>query len=188
MREELGLGDRLVLCHVGRISRQKNPLFLLDIAAEVRKRRPDALLLSVGEGEMGEEFDAAIRDRGLEEGVMRLGKRPDVPAILQAADVFLLPSLYEGLSIALLEAQAAGLPSVASEAISPQTVVTDTVRLVSLAESPSVWAEAVLAAAEKGHSDTLAALAAAGFDVSCSGESDRRLMALLRGTEGEKNP
>ena len=180
-RRELGLGDSLTVCHVGRISRQKNPLFLLDIFARIRAKRPDAVLLSVGEGEMAEEFDGYIREKGLEDCVLRLGRRSDVPALLQAADVFLLPSLYEGLSIALLEVQAAGLPAVASDVISPQTVITDTVRLMSLAESPEAWAGAVLAAAETGRADTAGALARAGFDSSRSGESDRRLLALLLG-------
>lgn len=180
-RAELGLRDRLALCHVGRISRQKNPLFLLDILAAVRERRPDAALLSVGEGEMAAAFDARIRALGLEDAVLRLGRRPDVPALLQAADVFLLPSLYEGLSIALLEAQAAGLPSVASDAISPQTVVTDTVRFAGLSEPARAWADAALAAAEMPRRDTFDAIARAGFDVSGCAASDEKLLRLLRG-------
>lgn len=180
-RAELGLDDRLALCHVGRLSRQKNPLFLLDILAAARARRPDAVLLSVGEGEMAAAFDARIRALGLEEAVLRLGRRSDVPALLQAADVFLLPSLYEGLSIALLEAQAAGLPSVASDAISPQTVVTDTVRLVGLSEPARAWADEALVAAETPRRDTFDAIARAGFDISGCAANDEKLLRLLRG-------
>ena len=184
-RAELGLGDRLTVCHVGRISRQKNPIFLLDIFAAVRKKHPDAVLLSVGEGEMSGEFDAAIAGKGLSGSVLRLGRRDDVPGLLQAADVFLLPSLYEGLSIALLEAQAAGLPAVASDAVSPQTVITDLVELCPLTDSPEAWADRVLASAGKKRRDTRGEIAAAGFDISCCDESDRRLMALLLG-DGER--
>lgn len=183
-RTELGLEDKIVVCHVGRISRQKNPLGLVDVFAAVRKMSPNAVLLSVGEGEMAGEFGEYIRRKDLTDAVLRLGRRPDVPALLQAADVFLLPSLYEGLSIALLEAQAAGLPSVASDALSPQTVVTDTVRLMSLSESPEAWASAVLEAAREPRKDAYAQLVRAGFDISCCAESDGRLLRLLRGGDG----
>ena len=184
-RKMLSLDERLVICHVGRITRQKNPLALLDILAAVRAegKRPDAVLLSVGVGDMDEEFDAAIREKGLEDAVLRLGRRGDVPELLQAADVFLLPSLYEGLSIALLEAQAAGLPCVTSDTISPQTIVTDAVRRISLDAGPETWAEAVLAAAEDKRFDAREGLIRAGFDISCCGENDRRLMELIWGNQ-----
>ena len=185
-RAELDLGERLTVLHVGRLTRQKNPLFLLEVFSELRKSRPDALLLSVGEGDMAAEFDEHIRALGLEDSVRRLGTRPDVPALLQAADVFLLPSLYEGLSIALLEAQAAGLPSVASDAVSAQTVVTDLVRRLPLARTPAFWAEQVLAAAGTPRRDTREELRAEGFDVSGVDASDRALMERLRGVRRRK--
>ena len=180
-RAELRLGDRLTVCHVGRISAQKNPLFLVDILAELRKTAPDAVLLHVGDGEMAEEFDACIRGRGMEDAVRRLGVRPDIPAILQAADVFLLPSLYEGLPIALLEAQAAGLPSVVSDVITPQAAVTALVQRLPLNDPPEAWAGAVLESAEAARRNTVRELTEAGFDISCCAEHDRRLMRLLWG-------
>ncbi len=179
VRASLGLGDRLAVCHVGRLSTQKNPLGLLDIFAAVRARRPDAVLLSVGEGEMAAAFDDRIHTLGLDGAVLRLGRRSDVPAILQAADVFVLPSYYEGLSIALLEAQAAGLGCVVSDTISPQTVITPLVRSLPLADGPDAWADAVLVAADTARTDTTALIREAGFDAARCEESDAALLAML---------
>lgn len=175
-RQALELSNKPVILHVGRISRQKNPLGLLDIFQAVHRQRPDAVLLSVGSGEMWEEFTAAIAEKGLQSAVKCLGVRGDVAEILQAADVFLLPSLYEGLPISLLEAQAAGLPCVVSDVITREATVTGLVCPVSLEAAPEIWAKNVLEALEQPRRDTLAELTAAGFDISCCEEFDRKLL------------
>lgn len=178
-RQELGLGEEPVIIHVGRLSRQKNPLGLINIFHEIHTLRPEAVLLSVGGGEMTEEFTAYIRQKGLEGAVKCLGVRRDVAELLQAGDVFLLPSLYEGLPISLLEAQAAGLPCVISDRISPETVVTDLVCRLPLTAPPRVWAECVLEALGRDRENTLQALAGGGFDSSCCGEFDEKLIELF---------
>lgn len=178
-RAELGLEDRLVICHVGRLSHQKNPWGLLDIFAAIRGKCPSAILLSVGSGELREEFEARIKEKNLSDAVRCLGVRPDVPGILQAADVFLFPSFYEGLSIALLEAQAAGLPCVASDTVSRQTIVTDLVQCLPLSAAPEIWAERVLELAGDTRRNTFEDMVNAGFDISCCAEYDKKLLALF---------
>lgn len=179
VRQDLGLGEKPVFIHVGRISRQKNPLGLIDIFEAIHAGRPDAVLLSVGGGEMAEEFQAYIAKKGLQDSVRCLGARDDVAELLQAADVFLLPSLYEGLPISLLEAQAAGLPCIVSDVITDEAAVTELVQPLSLDDGPEVWADAALAELGKPRKDTREQLIRAGFDSSCCEEFDGKLMELF---------
>lgn len=179
VRQELGLGDALTVCHVGRISMEKNPMRLVDIFEAVHEKKPDAILLSVGGGKLMEAFSAYIAEKGLNDSVRRLGVRKDVARILQAADVFVLPSLYEGLPISLLEAQAAGLPCVVSDTISHETFVTERVYALPLSLSAAEWAEKILHAGAQPREDTLPQLITAGFDLSCCADFDRKLLDLF---------
>lgn len=175
MREKLEIGDKLAICHVGRLSKQKNPFGVLDIFEELHRMYPNSVLVSVGSGEMENAFHEVIKTKGLEADVMCLGVRSDVPDILQAADVFLLPSLYEGLPIALIEAQAAGLPCVVSDTITREVAVTKLVSYVSLDESAQNWAARIVQVIPIDRADTFNELVAAGFDISCCVEYDSLL-------------
>ena len=139
--------DAFVVGHVGRFRKQKNHPFLLEIAAEAVKRAPDIRFLLVGEGESRRAMMARAARMGLADHVIFTGPRADVPRLmLGAMDAFLLPSLYEGLPLVLMEAQAAGLPCVFTDTISPEAdIVPPLVHRRSLAASPSVWAETLLA-------------------------------------------
>ena len=178
-RKALGVEDRLVICHVGRISIQKNPLVLIDIFERIHAKRPDAVLLSVGDGEMMEEFAAYINQKGLNDAVKRLGVRRDVSEILQAADVFLFPSLYEGLGIAVLEAQASGLPCVISDRIPSMAIFTERVCALPLEQPPEHWADCVLEQAKMPRQNTYADVVKAGFDISCCEEFDQKLLKMF---------
>lgn len=146
-RKQLGLYNCLVIGHVGRFSRQKNHMFLLDIFEACRKKNDHVKLLLIGQGELQAEVrERVIRD-GVEKDVLFLGVRKDVPALLQAMDVFLFPSLFEGLPLALLEAQATGLPCITSEHVVPEeTDITGLTRFIDLSEPAETWADAVLQA------------------------------------------
>ena len=179
-RAELGLeGNRLVVIHVGRMAPQKNPLGLLDIFEAVWKKNPSAALIYVGDGELASEFDERVREKHLTDAVMRLGVRGDVHELLQAADVFLLPSLYEGFGIVVLEAQAAGLPSVVSDAVPQEAAVTELVTRLPLSEPPEAWADVILRAAGQERRDTCERLVQSGYDISCCEESDARIVNLF---------
>jgi len=109
-RAEYGLGDKLVLGHIGRLTEQKNTLFIIDIFAEVLKIEPEAILLIIGEGNLREEMIKKVSESGLSESVLYLGRREDIHQFYNAMDSFLLPSLYEGLPVVGVEAETHGLP------------------------------------------------------------------------------
>lgn len=149
-RKSLGLSHNLVVGHVGRFHHQKNHTRLLRIFKRVLEREPEARLLLVGDGPLRGELEGEIASLGLDEAVVLAGVREDVPDLLAAMDVFLLPSHFEGLPVVVVEAQASGLPCVVSGAVTDEVALTDLVRFVSLDEPDTVWADAVLAAATVG--------------------------------------
>jgi glycosyltransferase involved in cell wall biosynthesis len=139
--------DTLVIGHVGRFESQKNHHFLLEIAAEVANREPNMRLVLIGIGSLRAEIEAKAVRMGLANRVMFLGARPDVPRImLGLMDLFLFPSLYEGLGLVLIEAQAAGLPCIFADTVPLEAdLVTPLLQRCSLQQPASVWAEKVLA-------------------------------------------
>ncbi|MGF1936149.1 MAG: glycosyltransferase family 1 protein [Nostoc sp. ChiQUE02] len=153
VRAEFGIPkDALVIGHVGRFEQPKNHQFLVDIFAEVAKREPKMYLLLVGNGSLRPDIERKIMQMGLTDRVILAGVRPDVPRLmLGAMDIFLFPSLYEGLGLVLIEAQTAGLPCVFSDVVPEEAdVVKPLVRRMSLSEPASAWAEAILAASKTG--------------------------------------
>ena len=112
VRARLGLGDAPVVGHVGRFSEEKNHRFLLDVFGELLRLKPGARLVLIGDGSLRPGIEERAADRGLADYVLFLGDRKDVPALYQAMDVLVLPSLFEGLPMVGVEAQCAGLPMV----------------------------------------------------------------------------
>ena len=141
-RRELGLENAVVYGHVGKYMEQKNHTFLLDIFAQIKKKEQNAVLLLIGGGydEVITEVTRKIRDLELEDSVVRLGLRADVPSLLQAMDVFLLPSLYEGLPVVGVEAQAAGLPVLLSDTITKEVGLLPSTKYMSLNTPAEEWA------------------------------------------------
>lgn len=166
MRQQLGLTDELVIGHVGRFNPQKNHPFLLDTFAALLKKEPSAVLLLVGGGEGMPKIQAKVQELGIAEHVRFLGVRSDVADLMQAMDVFVFPSLYEGLGIALVEAQAAGLPCVVSDTIPHEAYLTDLVDSEKLSAPEEKWAEKILALRVVPRTDRHEEIAAHGFDIS----------------------
>ena len=168
MRDKLKINDnQLVVGHIGRFNPQKNHTFLVDIFQEVHKKKSDAVLLLVGDdaGDGGAEIHRKVKKLGLEKHVRFTGVRSDIPELLQAMDVFLFPSLFEGLSVASIEAQAAGLPVLISDKVPIECKKTNLVKVISLSELASVWAKEVIKAGKIQHRDTYEKIKNAGFDV-----------------------
>lgn len=137
------------LVTVGRVSAQKNPLFLVEIIEELSKLRQDFVLHWAGTGELFPEVEAQVNARGLLPYVQLLGMRTDVPQILAGCSYFLLPSLFEGLGIVLIEAQAAGLTCFASDVV-PQDADVGGCRFLPLGIGAKGWAEQIHRAIEAG--------------------------------------
>lgn len=138
--------NAIVIGHVGSFISVKNHKFIIEIAAEVVRQDSNTYFLLVGDGSLRPQIEEAVSEAGLISRVIFVGLRSDVPQVmLGAMDMFLMPSLYEGLPVAALEAQAAGLRCILSDTISPEvSVVQDLVRWLSLSQPAQVWAETIL--------------------------------------------
>jgi len=140
IRKEFQIKDKFVIGHVGRLHAQKNHMFLIDIFKEVHDRNKNAILMLVGDGELRHSIEKKIKKLGLSDSVIFTGVRLDIPELLQAMDMFLFPSLHEGLPVTLVEAQASGLKILASDTITKEIAFTDLVNFYSLRSSPKKWA------------------------------------------------
>jgi glycosyltransferase involved in cell wall biosynthesis len=136
----------LVVGHVGRFDPQKNHRFLIEVAATVSISRPDTNFLLIGDGPLRPEMEARVRQMGLSNMVHFAGIRTDVPRLmLGAMDLFVFPSLYEGLGICLLEAQAAGLRCLVSDTVPDEVVrVPESVEFLPLSAGTDHWAKQVI--------------------------------------------
>lgn len=165
LRAELGIGDQdLVLGHIGRFAAQKNHTFLIDIFAEVAKIRPDAKLILLGDGDLREAMAQKVSQLELSDRVFFMGARKDVADLVNVFDLFVFPSLYEGLGIVALEAQANGLAVICSEAIPDQALFGMANKKRSLQESTAVWAKHILSI-DIRRQDLRSKLAEAGYDI-----------------------
>lgn len=173
VRSDMGWEGRLVVGHVGNFSWPKNHDFLLSVFRALRKIRPKALLVLIGSGGENEAHVRAEAAQAEWNGSIRLlGGRDDVAELLQGVDVFAFPSCFEGFGIAMLEAQAAGLPVVASDRVpGDAAVVPGSADFLSLKASPETWAEAIARKADTWRrADTFSLLRDAGYDIARNAE------------------
>ena len=143
MRERNSLDEKFVIGHVGRFSKQKNHEKLIDIFSMTSKAIPNAKLVLIGDGELRTEIQERVQKEKLD--VLFVGLSDEVEKWLQAIDMIVFPSLFEGLPLGLVEAQAAGLPCVLSDTISPDIAITDLVKFVSLDASAEEWVDNITA-------------------------------------------
>ena len=167
VRNSLGVSQELVVGHIGRFDAQKNHKFLIEVFCEILKREPNATLFLVGNdtGPVSQEIHSMVMTLGIEEKVRFLGVRSDVADLMQAMDMFVFPSLFEGFGIAVLEAQASGLPCVVSENIPDECLVTDLVNRIELKKGKDVWANAALDALKRPRKNTQQEITVSGFDI-----------------------
>lgn len=167
MRRELEIADELVVGHVGRFNPQKNHPFLLAIFAALLKKEPNAALLLVGGGEDMPKIQAKARELGIADHVRFMGVRSDVADLMQAMDVFAFPSLYEGLPVTMVEAQASGLPCIISDMVPPECILTEgLVDVMPLSAGAEAWADAILEKRKPPRTDHSAEIAAHCFDIT----------------------
>ena len=146
IRAQLEAGDRFIIGHSGHLAAVKNQSFLLDLMPLVLEKKPDAMLLMLGEGGDRSMLEQKIRDMGLRDHVIMTGNVSNVADYLSAMDVFVFPSLFEGLPLSILEVQANGLPCVISDGVPDDVFLTDLIRPLSLKQDKQVWLEAILSA------------------------------------------
>ena len=165
-RRKLNLTDKFIVGHVGRLVPVKNHNFLVDVFAEIRKRRENSVLLLAGEGALMEGIREKVSRLGLNDSVIFLGVVNDAEKYYQAMDVFIFPSLYEGLGLVAVEAQNSGLPVIASDKIPAEAKFCDNLHFMSLQKSASEWAEEALRISD-GHvrRDMSGIAMESGFDV-----------------------
>lgn len=143
-REKLGITDEFVIGHVGRISYPKNHKFLIDIFQEVLKIEPNSILLIVGVGEKEDEIKQYVKSLNLNDNVRFLGNRSDVSELYQAMDVFVLPSLFEGVPLVGVEAQFSDLPCYFSDKVPVEVKFNKKAQFVSLEETATTWAKKII--------------------------------------------
>ena len=180
IRAEFGLQDRLVVGHVGRFHKQKNHRYLLEVFAKIARNRDDAALLLIGTGEDRDRIDEWTRELGLEGRVILAGQRFDIPQLLSAMDVFVFPSLHEGMPNTVIEAQATGLPCVIADTITTEANITGLVQYLSLSLSPEEWATVAVEAAKGPRKDTHRDFLEHGYDIE---RVAYELVSLLTMTE-----
>ena len=164
-RKELACGDKFIVGNVARLNANKNQNFAIEIMRELVKLRPNAEMWFVGQGPILDALQVKTHQLNLQDKIRFLGVRSDVNELLQAMDVFLFPSISEGLPVSCVEAQAAGLPCVFSDGFDPNTVITENCKVISLQQNPKNWAEAINSFVNFRREDTSGEIRNAGYDV-----------------------
>lgn len=164
-RDRLKIGDELVLGHIGRFTVQKNHKFLIEVFSEVKKKKPDAKLVLCGDGELINDVKTQAEELGIISDIIFMGVTRDVPEVLSGIDAFVFPSLFEGLPVVGVEAQASGVPVFASDTITKDVVVTPVWHTISLTTSVSQWADEIVDGCKDNRPDTVEMIKEAGFDI-----------------------
>lgn len=167
-RKELGIEDKIVIGNIGRIELVKNHRFTVRLFNEFHSKYTDSVLLLIGSGSLEKEIKLQVRKLGLTDCVKFLGNRKDVSELYMAMDAFLFPSLFEGLGIVGVEAQAAGTPVVCTDTLPDEINVTDLLDRVSLDAPLAKWIEAMERAIynRKAHKDMSKEIIAANYDIA----------------------
>lgn len=166
LRKCLGVQDKLVIGHVGRFEKQKNHEFLIESFSIFKKQCPEGVLILIGNGSLKAAIEQKVKAAGLEEAVFFLGQQNNSQDWYQAMDLYWLPSVYEGLPMSAVEAQASGLPCLLAETITREVVLLETTKLLSLKMGPEFWAkEACKQHSAKKRGDAWRKVEEAGFGI-----------------------
>lgn len=166
-REKLGLENKFVIGHVGRFTHQKNHTFLIDIFHEILKIVPNSILLLLGTGELENSIKEKVKNLGIDNNVIFLGYKQNVADYLQVMDAFVFPSVYEGLGLVLIEAQASGLPCYTSKNVVPvEAKVSSLLKFIPLESSSKSWAEEICNSKDVPRSSPKDEILASGYDIN----------------------
>ena len=154
-----------VIGHIGRFSEQKNHNFLLDIFKNIKEIDNNTVLLLVGEGPLKGQLEEKAKNLGITDNVIFAGVRSDIPALLSAMDVFVFPSLYEGMPNTVIEAQATGLPCLIADTITKSAKITPVIEYLPLSASADIWAKSALEKTNSERMDTHRIFREKGYDI-----------------------
>ncbi|GGL75099.1 putative glycosyltransferase EpsF [Deinococcus aerolatus] len=168
VRDSLGVKDgSIVFGHVGRFEDQKNHEFLIDIFSKIKQKMPTAMLLLVGDGELRQKIVSKVIHLNLSESVIFAGLRDDIPTLMTGAmDAFVFPSKFEGLGLAIVEAQAAGLDTFISDNMPHEVNISDNTFLIPLTHRADDWADYIIN--NLGYRESTANSKIAMFDIKNS--------------------
>lgn len=144
IRNELKINNEFVIGHIGRFNKVKNHEFIIEVFKEVLMIQKNAKLLLIGSGPLENEIKAKVNDLGIKSNVIFLSHRTDIPALLMGMDAFIFPSLYEGLSLTLVEAQKIGLRCVISDSINIENIMSNKTFMLNLDDNPIRWANVLI--------------------------------------------
>lgn len=164
-RKQLGLEGKFVVGHVGRFNIQKNHKFLISVFKEIYSINKNARLLLIGKGELETEVKKQVNDYGLEGVVNFMGIRKNIPQLLMAMDVFIFPSLFEGMPNTVIEAQATGLPCIISDNITSEVQIVNLVKVLKLSDGVHCWSKEILKFKDYIHKDTIEIVKNKGYDI-----------------------
>lgn len=164
-RKKLDIKDKIVLLHVGRFSDEKNHLFLIDIIEQLSKENSDYILLLVGNGQNEDSVKKYVKDKGLSNKIIFLGTRNDIAEIMNASDLFLLPSKNEGFPVTLVEAQSTGIKVLVSDSVTKETELTENIKFLPIISSKK-WVEEILSTNFSNRFSKVKELEEAGFSIN----------------------
>lgn len=172
VRKELNIEDKFVIGHVGRFCEQKNHRYLIEVFKETIEIIPNSVLILIGKGQDENEIKKKVREYGMEDSVIFAGLTDQVSQYMQAMDAFLLPSLYEGLPVVCVEAQASGLSCVVASTVTDEVRILDDFQFADLEDSPVTWAQCLekiyrqdVGDVERKRTRAAQAVIDAGFDI-----------------------
>lgn len=181
IRNELGICETsVVVGHVGNFNEVKNHRFLIDIFEQLYLVNPKARLLLIGDGPLLEKIKASVAYKNLSEAVIFLGSTLRVAEYMQAMDIFVMPSLYEGLAMAGIEAQSSGLPCIFSDKVSKEIKLTTNVRFLSLDDSINNWVKVIIEMLKKDRNqEAVHEIKKSGYDIMQNGYNMQKFYKMI---------
>ena len=187
LRKQYGFGDAFILGHVGRLSPEKNQRKILEVFAELHKQNPNTRLVMVGTGALENSLKQYTAELGLTDAVTYTGVQTNVNEWYSTFDAFIMTSFNEGLPVVAVEAQAADLPCVLCNTITPEVKITDRVKFLGLHDAPSVWADTILSLKQEERVDRTAEFREAGYDIETEAKRMQDLyLELYDGIKGKQ--
>lgn len=180
LRKEFNIEDKFVIGHVGRFHEQKNHKFLIQVFYELQKEKENSVLLLVGDGALRTEIKQQIKKLGIESKVILAGVVSNVSDYMQVMDVFVFPSIFEGLPVTLVEAQAIGLDCIISDKITSEVCISTKITMLSLNDSISIWKNMIIKKEKREYTNMDSCIRKHGFEI---GDTVKKLTLFYLGLQ-----